>query len=155
MSGTLAPMKRGGTGLLVGATAIAAPLALALESAVRWLLFPAEFEVVRGWLEPFLTPLAWLLAVVTVIAGAAGFALQRGLVARKLAKLGASSAAQREAARTQVFLITASIPQLPAIASTFALMFGASLVPTLVGVTICTVSVLAQGVALRSSAADA
>lgn len=155
-SATLAAMKRGGSGLLVGATAVAAPVALALESVVRALLLPSEFEVVRGWLEPFLTPLGWLLAVLTAIAGAAGVALQRRLVAGKLAKLGpAASRAQQEAARNQVFLITASIPQLPAIASTFALMLGASLVPTVACVTICTVSVLAQGLALRSDGGSA
>lgn len=144
-------MKRGGTFVLVAATVLAAPIALALESVLRWLLFPPEFEVVRGWLEPYLTPLAWLLVVVSALAGIAGGLLQRGIATRRVAKLGAAATrAQVEAARNQVFLITASIPQLPTIASTFAFMFGASIVPTLVGVAICTVSVLVQGIALRS-----
>jgi hypothetical protein len=144
-------MRRGGPLLLVVATLLAAPVALALESALRWLLFPPEFEVVRAWLEPFLTPLAWALVLISALAGIAGALLQRALTARKIARLGPdATSARREAARNQVFLITASVPQLPTIASTFAFMFGASVVPTLVGVAICTVSVAAQGLALRS-----
>lgn len=138
--------------MLVSATVLAAPVALALESVLRWLFFPSEFEAVRAWLEPFLTPLAWVLVTISALAGVAGVLTQRTLVARKLAKLGPeATSAQRAAVRDQVFLITASIPQLPTIASTFAFMFGASVVPTLVGVAICTVSVLGQGLALRAS----
>ncbi|AKF03765.1 hypothetical protein [Sandaracinus amylolyticus] len=142
-------MKRGSTILLVAATVLAAPIALAFESVLRWLLFPPDFEAVRAFLEPFLTPLAWLLVVISALAGIAGTFAQRTIAARRIAKLGAgATAVQIETVRNQVFLITASIPQLPTIASTFAFMFGASLVPTLVGVAIGTLSVLAQGVVL-------
>lgn len=142
-------MKRTGTLALVAATVLAAPLALAFESLLRWLVFPPDFEAVRAFLEPVLTPVAWLLVVISALAGVVGALAQRALVARKIARLGPGAApVQIEAARNQVFLITASIPQLPTIASTFAFMFGASLVPTLVGVGVCTVSVLAQGALL-------
>lgn len=142
-------MKRAGTLGLVAATVLAAPLALALESVLRWLVFPPDFEVIRAFLEPVMTPIAWVLVGLSVLAGIAGALAQRALVARKIARLGPHAApAQIETARNQVFLITASLPQLPTIASTLAFMFGASLAPTLVGVGVCTVSVLAQGALL-------
>lgn len=142
-------MRRSGTLTLVAATVVAAPLALALESALRWLVFPPDFEVLRAFLEPVMTPFAWALVALSALAAVAGALAQRALLARKLARLGPHAApAQVEAARNQVFLIAASIPQLPTIASTLAYMFGASLVPTLVGVGVCTVSVLGQGALL-------
>lgn len=144
-------MKRAGTLTLVAATVLAAPLALALESLLRWLLFPPDFEVLRTFLEPVLTPIAWALVALSALAALIGALAQRVLSARKIARLGPHAApAQVEAARNQVFLIAASIPQLPTIASTLAYMFGASLVPTLVGVGVCTVSVLAQGALLMT-----
>ena len=142
-------MKRSGTLTLVAAPVLAAPIALAFESLLRWLVFPADFEAVRAFLEPVMTPIAWALVLLSALAGIVGALAQRARVARKIARLGPGAAAvQMEAARNQVFLITASIPQLPTIASTFAFTFGASLVPTLVGVALCTLSVLAQGVLL-------
>lgn len=139
--------------LLVGATVLAAPIALAFESLLRWLLFPPEFEAFRAFAEPVLTPLAWLLVLVSALAGVGGALAQRAIAARRIARLGAEATPARvETVRNQVFLITASIPQLPTIVSTFAFMFGASIVPTLVGVGICTVSVLAQGIALSRGA---
>lgn len=148
-------MKRGGTLVLVAATVLAAPVALAFESALRWLVFPPDFETVRAFFEPVLTPVAWLLALLSALAGVGGALAHRAIVARRIAKLGpAPLTAQVEAVRNQVFLITASIPQLPTIASTFAFMFGASVVPTLVGVAICTVSVTAQGALLLIRASE-
>jgi hypothetical protein len=137
--------------LLVALTVVAAPIALAFESLLRWLMLPPEFEEIRFWLQPIMTPIAWGLVALSALTGVVGLLLQRAIVRRRIAKLGEhDTPIQREHVRNQVFLVTASIPQLPTIASTFAFMFGASLVPTLVGVTICTVSVLVQGLALRS-----
>lgn len=145
--------KRAQVLVLVVATVIAAPVALAFETLLRTLLFPPDFELVRLFLEPVMTPIAWLLVAIATTAGIAGVLLQPRLVARKLARFGGhATSAQRETALNQVFMLTASIPQIPTIASTFAFMFGASLVPTLVGVAICTISVLAQGLALRAAA---
>jgi hypothetical protein len=136
---------------LVGATLVAAPVALAFESGLRWLLFPADFEVVRTWLGPALTVVAWALVGLAAAAGIGGAAAQRTLVQRKLARLPSDAPeGSRQAACTQVFLLTASIPQVPVLMSTFTFMFGASIVPTVVGVALCTMSVLVQGRALRT-----
>lgn len=147
--------RRAQTVVLVVAVALAAPIALVFETALRSLLFPIiapDFELARTLLEPVMTPVAWLLVLVSAIAGVLGVALQRTLAQRRIARLGAAALpAQVEAARNQVFFLTTTIPQIPTIASTFAFMFGASPVPTLVGVSMCTVSVLVQGVVLATS----
>lgn len=138
--------------LLVLAVALAAPVALAFETGLRTLLFPLvapDFELARTFLEPVMTPIAWLLAGASTLAGLLGLALQGPLVRRRVARLGASATAARvEGIRGQVFFVTSTLPQLPTIASTFAFMFGASLVPTLASVAVCTLSVLAQGLVL-------
>lgn len=147
--------QRAQTMVLVFAVALAAPIALLFETLLRTLLFPVlapDFELARTLLEPVMTPIAWLLVLVSIAAGIAGVALQSSLLARRIARLGASAEPMRiEAARNQVFFLTTTIPQLPTIASTFAFMFGASVVPTWIGVSTCTISVLAQGIALLRS----
>lgn len=147
--------RRAQTLVLVVMVALAAPLALAFETALRSLLFPIvapDFEMARTFLEPVMTPIAWLLVGVSAVAGTLGALLHRPMVRRRVAKLGAHATQERvEGVRGQVFFVTTTIPQLPTIASTFAFMFGASLVPTLVGVAICTTSVLVQGVMLASA----
>jgi hypothetical protein len=148
-------VNRGGTIALVALTVLAAPVALVFESVLRRLLMPPDFETVRSFLSPWMTMIAWILVGISAVAGVTGVVVQRAIVARRLAKLGAAVTPEAtERVRNQVFLVTASIPQLPTILSTFAFMFGASWVPTWVGVAICTVSVLAQGFALWASAAE-
>lgn len=141
--------RRSQTLLLVLAVALAAPVALAFETGLRTLLFPLiapDFELARSFLEPVMTPIAWLLTAASTFAGLLGIALQGPLVRRRVAKLGEGATAARiEGIRGQVFFVTSTLPQLPTIVATFAFMFGASLVPTLASVAVCTLSVLVQG----------
>ena len=53
--------RRPSTGLL-WATIVAAPLALGFETLLRALLFPDDFELIRDFLRPTLTWVAWGLA---------------------------------------------------------------------------------------------
>lgn len=135
--------------VLVVATVVAAPAALGVETAIRRGLFPADFEVLRAFLAPTLTPVAWGLTGLAGLAGFLGLSAQRRLVDERLARLpeGAPSDV-RAGVRTQVFLLTASIPQVPVLVSTFAVMFGAALTPVAVGIAVSSIAVLAQGLRL-------
>lgn len=130
---------------IVAATVVAAPAALALETLLRWLLFGPEMEELRGLLAPNLTPAAWLLAGLAAIAAAAGLGGQRFLARRRLAELPEDpTESQRMRALLGVFLLTTTVPQVPAILATLAAMFGAALLPVLVGIAVSTLGVLGQ-----------
>lgn len=126
-------------------TILAAPVALVVETVLRKLIFPADFELVREFLEPMLTPVAWVLGAVAGVAGFVGLGLQRRMADKRLAKLPpAAGVNDRYQAVFAVFLLTTSVPQIPAILATFAYMFGASIVPVIVGVAVCSVGVVSQ-----------
>lgn len=139
-------------------TTVAAPLALALETLMRKLLFPFlmgdDFELVREFLSPMLTPVAWALCAVAILASFAGLALHTRLVARAIARLPAAKRelpAERARAEVSAFLIAASVPQIPCILSTVTYTLGAQLLPVLVSVAVASVGVFAQALRTRSS----
>lgn len=139
---------------LLGLTILAAPGALAFETLLRTLLFPEEFELIREFLAPTLTPVAYVVAVLIALFAVVGVLLQKRLSTKRLAKLPAEAdAGVRFRAILGVFLLTSSVPQIPTILSTFAYMFGASLVPVLIGIGLCSVGVVVQ--AVRVSALSA
>lgn len=128
-------------------TILAAPVALAFETLLRALLFPPEFESVREFLRPMLTPVAWALGGMAAIASLAGLALQRSMAAKRVRRLPSTADDEaRYGAVLGVFMITTAVPQIPAVLSTFAFMFGASFVPVAVGIGLCSAGVIAQAV---------
>lgn len=134
-------------------TVLAAPVALAFETLLRALLFPEDFEVLREFLRPFLTPVAWALGLLAGGASFAGLVFMRRMAERRLARLPADAEAeQRYAQVLGVFMLTTAIPQIPAVLSTFAFMFGASLAPVLVGIVLATVGVIGQALRISSLA---
>lgn len=137
---------------IIWLTIVAAPVALGLETVLRRILFPAEFEGFRAFLEPVLTPIAWCLGLVAGAASVIGLALQRRLTEKRLARIPEASLHLRHGQVSAVFLLTASVPQIPAIFSTFAFMFGASIWPVLAGMAICTIGVALQAARLRALA---
>ncbi len=132
-------------------TIAVAPGALALESGLRVLLFPPEFEEVRELLEPLLTPIAWLFGAAAGVASLLGLGLQRRMAEKRMARVPDEYEARHREV-VGVFLLSASVPQIPAIFSTFAYMFGASLWPVLVGIALCSVGVISQAMRVRSLA---
>lgn len=139
--------------LLLWLTVAAAPVALGFETVLRLLIFPPEFEEVREFLQPMLTPVAWGFAGLAGLTGLLGLALQRRLADKKLARLPATADAdQRYREVFGVFLLTTALPQIPAILSSFAYMFGASIVPVVVGIGVCSVGVVGQALRLGSLA---
>ena len=134
-------------------TILAAPGALGFETLLRALLFDDDFELLRQFLSPVLTPVAWVLGLVAAAGSLAGLALQRSIAHKRLARLpeGASFEVRYQQVLA-VFLLTTAAPQIPAILATFAFMFGASLAPVLVGVGICSLGVIAQALRVSSLA---
>lgn len=134
-------------------TLLAAPVALVVETGLRKLIFPAEFEMVRELLNPILTPVAWALGAIAAAAAFGGLLLQRRMTDRRLVKLPATAGSnERYQVVFAVFLLTASVPQVPALIATFTYMFGASIVPVLVGVGVCSVGVVSQALRVPSLA---
>lgn len=120
-------------------------MALGFETALRLLLFPDDFAIVREFLNPYLTPVAWLLGGLAALGAWLGLALQRRLTTKRIAKLDSEATDdQRYAAGFGVFLLTSSVPQIPSILATITFTFGASLLPVLVGIALCSVGVVAQ-----------
>lgn len=139
-------------------TVFAAPFAIAFETLLRAILFPPEFEDFRVFLEPFLTPVAWVFGAAAAGASFVGLALQKRIAARKLARferVEGVTDAMRQREVLGVFLLTASVPQIPAVLSTFAYMFGASPWPVGVGIALSTLGVIAQAVRIGDLAGRA
>ena len=139
--------------LLLWATIVAAPAALGLETVLRRLLFPDEFELVREFLRTALTPVAWVFVALAVVGAAAGLVLQRSLAIQRLSRLPPDAPlSARYGAVVGVFLLTTVLPQLPSILVTFCFMFGSSIVPVLVGIAVTTVGVVLQALRVRTLA---
>jgi hypothetical protein len=138
---------------LIVLTVIAAPIALAFESLLRFLFFPDDFERVRDFLEPYLTPVGWALAALTLAASPLGYLVQKRSGEKAVRRIPeAKRTPERiERARTRVFMLSASIPQITAILATFAVMFGASMIPAVVSIAIVTVAVLILGRMTRAA----
>lgn len=131
--------------LLLWATIAAAPVALGCETALRLLLFPDDFDLVRAFLSPVLTTVAWLFVPVAGLGGAIGLLLQRKLAEKRIAAFPDDAPlGPRYSAVMGVFLLTTVAPQLPSIAVTFCFMFGSSIVPVLVTIAVTTVGVVLQ-----------
>lgn len=137
--------------------AVSTPLALAFETGLRRIMFPPEFDDVRMWLRPSITPWVWIAPVACVIAVPLGFALQRWLVARDLARFPEQERtdARRTAAEFDALLLSTSAPQLPAVISTFAFMAGSHLSPVIAAMVVATAGIMVLGLVVVRRAAPA
>lgn len=133
---------------MLALVAISTPLALALETGLRQIMFPPEFDEVRMWLRPSITPWVWIAPVLCALAVPVGLRIQRWLVTRDLARLPTEerTEARRVSAEFDALLLSTSAPQLPAVISTFAFMVGSHLLPVLVAMAVSTAGVLFLGV---------
>ena len=129
--------------------AVSIPLALAIETLARRLFFPPEFEELRTWLRPVLTPWVWACAPLALLAGIFALTLQPRIHARALARVRPGVPDPLARADTEALMVCSSIAQLPALAAMFGFMFGAALAPTLAAIAAGTAGVLLQ--ALRRS----
>lgn len=134
--------------LLVLATVVAAPMAFAFETVLRMLIAPEEFEGVRAFLRGPLTPVAWALAGVALLATVGGLFVYDRVAARAIAKLPADRRTDehRVRAATGAFLLTSAVPQIPAVLCTVMFTFGAPFLPVAVGIGIASLGVVAQAI---------
>lgn len=134
---------------MLALVAVSTPLALAFETLLRRLMFPPEIDEVRMWLRPMITPWVWSAPVLCAVAVPLGSWLQRWLVARDLAARPPEQRTpeRRAAAELDAMLLSTSAPQLPAVLSTFAFMFGSHLLPVVVAMVVATAGILVLGIA--------
>jgi|GEM_PF-1995290 len=147
--------KRYGLLAIIG---LSTPFALVVETGVRRVMMPPEFDEVRAWLSPEVTPYAWAMAPLAVVATGIGFFLQRWLVRRALRKplrAGMSRDEARQRAEFDALMLSTSAPQLPALMGTILFMLGSELTPVLVAMGVATVGVISLGLTMGRSGPDA
>ena len=135
---------------LLAIIGLSTPFALVVETGVRRLMMPPEFEQVRAWLRPDITPWAWVTVPLALVGTAVGFALQRWLARRELSKpprAGVDPETARRKAEFEALMLSTSAPQIPALLATFAFMFGSALLPVLVSMGVATLGVISLGLA--------
>jgi hypothetical protein len=141
---------------LLAAIAVSTPLALAVETGMRILLFPPEFEELRMLLRPVLTGWMWTTPLLAALATLLGIKLQRWTVQRHLAKLppdGRTPVAVKRA-EFDTLMLSTSVPQVPALVATFGFTMGSALLPVVVAIVVATAGVLLLGFASGSGNPD-
>lgn len=149
------PTRKKTLGLLA-VVAISTPLALAVETGLRWLLFPPEFDEVRAWLRPAITPWMWTASVLAIAFTLLGWKLQTWFVARRMSRLAEDKRTPEAEAKAHfdALMLSSSCPQIPALFATFGFMIGAELLPVLVAIAIATAGVLTLGALLPGPARE-
>lgn len=132
-------------------TATAVPVALGFETLARAYLVPEDFEEVRDFFEPTLTPVAWVMVGVTSVAVVLGVSLQRWMTRRAESRARARGSSVAEARSGMgPFLLAASIPQAPAILAALLFLAGAQLLPVVLAVALSTAGVCVQAAMTRA-----
>jgi len=133
---------------------LSTPLALGVETVLRRVMMPPDFEAVRAWLSPTLTPWAWATVPLTAVATGLGWWLLRVLKRRELNKRrpGLTESEARARAEFEALMLSTSAPQVPAVMATMLFMMGASLVPVLVAMGVAMLGVLSLGLAVGRGA---
>ncbi|MCO4762269.1 MAG: hypothetical protein KC502_12235 [Myxococcales bacterium] len=133
------------TRALVVATAVAAPVALALETTIRLALLPPDFEQFRIFLRPTLTWVAWALVVASALSVSVGVSVHQRLYDRALAKSGGRSPRHIAEAHAGAFLLSASVPQIPTLVATLTFTLGAEPLPVVLALIVSTIGVAILG----------
>ena len=131
------PMRRS---TLVAVLAISSPVSLGAETLIRKIVFTADMREMRALLEPFLTPVAWALLGITVLAVLLGVPAHHAIHKRLFARLGerAGDPAARASADTVV--------QLPSLVAAMTFTLGAAVTPVLAALCAAGVGVVLIGV---------
>lgn len=136
---------------LLGLIALSTPLAWVVESGLRRLLFPPDFDAVRAWLSPTLTPWAWAMVPAALVTTGIGWWLYRALARRELLarRPGLTAEQARAKAEFEALMLASSAPQVPAVAATMLYMLGADAVPVAAAMITATLGVVSLGVAIE------
>jgi thiol-disulfide isomerase/thioredoxin len=139
---------------LLGLVALSTPLALVVETGLRRLMMPPDFDAVRAWLSPALTPWAWATVPAAVAATGLGWWIFRVLVRRELRarRPGLTQAQARAKAEREAVLLASSAPQVPAVIATMLLMMGAEVLPVAMAMGVAMLGVLSLTLACNGGA---
>ena len=129
---------------LLGLVALSTPVAWLLEQFLRQLVMPPDFDSVRAWLGPVVTPWAWATVPATLAATVLGWWLHRMLVRRELAvrRPGLSPEQLRAKAEFEALMLSSSAPQVPSVAATVLYMLGADVEPVAASMVAATLGVV-------------
>lgn len=135
---------------------LSTPAALGVETLLRRLMMPPEFDDVRAWLSPTLTPWAWATVPVTVAATGLGWWLFAALTRRALNRRALnkrrpehSEHEARAKAQLNAIMLASSAPQVPAVAATMLFTMGAALTPVLVAMGTAMLGVLSLALRIQ------
>lgn len=133
---------------IIAIVAVSTPLAVVFETLLRRWMMPPEFEEVRAWWEPSVTPWMWPMPPLALLGIPLGFALQRWLVRRNLARLPEHRRTPdvESKAVLDAMLLSTSVPQVPAVIATMGLLVGSKPLPVLLATAVATAGVLVIGV---------
>lgn len=133
---------------LIAVLAISSPVSLGAETLIRKALFTADMREMRALLNPFLTPVAWVLLAVTSVAALAGVPAHRAVHRRLVDKLGErrSDPVACASTDTMALYIASSVVQFPTLAATMTFTMGADLVPVFAALWVAAFAVVAMGV---------
>lgn len=129
-------------------TALAVPLALAVEYALHRAFQETAFGALRTLLHRPATGLAWACAVAAVplaIASRRVLAASARRQTESIIRRGGDPAAHADRIRTAAFVAASSIVQIPALFAVIAYALGAAEAPVFAAAALSTGSVLAQG----------
>ncbi len=133
-------------------------MSLALETTLRTLLFPPEFELLRELLAPTIESWGTTMIVACVAFGIVGaVVVQRVVTAlvqeRRALTLDALPAFERRI--DDRLLVLTSIPQIPAIIATMSVMFGGPFSPALTCMAVSSAAILTQALLIERALAGA
>lgn len=131
--------------------ALSTPFALVIETGIRQQMMPPDFEKVRAWLSPALTPWAWGMVPLAVVATVVGWGIRGWLVRRGLRKAPADAdpVKLRDRLSLESVILASSAAQLPALGATLLFMMGAQLLPVAVTMAVATLGVFSLGIWTR------
>lgn len=135
------------TWVVLGLIAVSTPLALVVETGLRRIMFPPEFEEIRMFLRPSLALPTWSLLGLVVLTTLLGQRWQQRRVDKRMAARPPEqqTAHYRTKETFDALVLFTSLPQLPAVLATFCFMFGAPLLPVVANMVAATGGVLIVG----------
>jgi hypothetical protein len=145
---------RAGRLAVLAVVAVSAPISLAMETLLRKIMLPPEFEELRRLLNEVMTFANWWVVGLTVAAGVLGIWAGRRVVASIFAdpRLGDETARSRRL--LDRMMLTTSIPQVPTIFSTLLVMIGSDFLPAFVCMGVSSAFIVAQGLDLERNFAS-
>jgi len=139
--------------VILGAIALAGPMALGFDLLARRVILGSQPEDVRQFMAEHVTRIAWYVVPLPLLGGIVGFLLYSGIYRRNLARLPSETAAIAEAsaqrADLKALFVATTLAQAPALLGDISVMLGARLTPALCATSISVTAVVLIGLLAR------